>query len=230
MARVLLPLPSRDFDPTEAAVCWKVLCRLGHQVAFATPDGRPAVADDVMVTGEGLDPWGFVPVLKRIKIIGAMLRADAEGRRSYAEMLVDPAYTAPLRWDELRVGAFDGVVLPGGHRARGMREYLESETLQRLVALFFETGKPVGAICHGVVLAARSVDPRSGRSVLHGRKTTALTWSLEKAGWTFGRIGRFWDPDYYRTYMESSGESAGYRSVEAEVTRALASPDRKSVV
>jgi putative intracellular protease/amidase len=119
---------------------------------------------------------------------------------------------------------FDGLVLPGGHRARGMREYLESDVLQRVVTAFFTAGKPVGAICHGVVLAARSIDPRTGKSVLYGRKTTALTWALEKAGWTFGRIGRFWEPNYYRTYMEGDGDAAGSRSVEAEVTGVLASP------
>ena len=36
---------------------------------------------------------------------------------------------------------------------------------------------------------------------------------------------RFWDPTYYRTYVEEPGEPKGYRSVQAEVTRALASPD-----
>lgn len=224
MARVLVPLPSRDFDPTEAAVSWKVLGRLGHDVAFATPDGREAVADDVMVTGEGLDPWGLVPVLKRIKVIGAVLRADSEGRAAYARMLEDPAYRAPLRWDELRADDFDGVVLPGGHRSRGMREYLESDRLQRMVAGFFAADKPVGAICHGVVLVARSIDPRTTRSVLFGRKTTALTWPLENTAWKIARIGRFWDPAYYRTYMEEAGEAPGYRSVQAEVTRALSSP------
>ena len=224
MARVLIPLPSRDFDPTEAAVSWKVLARLGHAVSFATPDGRAAVADDVMVTGEGLDPWGFVPLLKKVKVIGAVLRADFAGRAAYDAMLRDAAYRAPLRWTDASAADFDGLVLPGGHRARGMREYLESDVLQRLVAAFFAAGKPVGAICHGVVLAARSTDAATGRSVLHGYRTTALTWALENAGWTFGRVGRFWDPNYYRTYREEPGEAAGYRSVQAEVTRALASP------
>ncbi len=234
MAKVLIPLPSRDFDPTEAAVSWKVLRGLGHLVSFATPNGLPAIADDVMVTGEGLDPWGFVPGLRKLKVIGAVLRADAEGRKAHAEMQRDGtlplakrrgSYATPLRWEEAAAADFDGIILPGGHRARGMREYLESPTLQSLVASFFAVDKPVGAICHGVVLAARSVDPLTGKSVLHGRKTTALTWALEKAGWTFGRIGRFWEPGYYRTYDEEAGEPAGFRSVQAEVTRALASPD-----
>ncbi len=225
MARVLIPLPRRDFDPTEAAVSWKVLRGYGHEVLFATPDGRAAVADDVMVTGEGLDPWGFLPVLRKVKVIGALLRADAEGRKAYAQMIRDPNYETPMHWLALDAARFDGLVLPGGHRARGMREYLESEALQAVVVDFFAAGKPVGAICHGVVLAARSIDPATGRSVLFGRTTTALTWALENAGWKLGRIGRFWDPGYYRTYSEERGEEAGYRSVQAEVTRALASPE-----
>jgi putative intracellular protease/amidase len=46
MARVLFLLPALDFDPSEAAVSWQVLVNAGHVVCFATPDGRPAVADD----------------------------------------------------------------------------------------------------------------------------------------------------------------------------------------
>jgi putative intracellular protease/amidase len=80
----------------------------------------------------------------------------------------------------------------------------------------------VGAICHGVLLAARSIDSSTGRSVLYGRKTTALTWSLERTAWRVARLTRFWDRDYYRTYTEEPGEPAGYMSVQAEVTRALA--------
>lgn len=224
MARVLIPLPSRDFDPTEAAVSWQVLRRLGHEVVVATPDGREGQADPIMVTGHGLDPWSRVPLLGKLRLIGALLRADAAGREAYEQMRGDPAFRNPSRWDDLRASDYDGLLLAGGHRARGMREYLESPVLQGLVGEFFAAGKPVGAICHGVVLAARSPHPGSGRSVLYGKKTTALTWALEKSAWSVARIGRFWDPDYYRTYREKAGEPAGYWSVQAEVTRALADP------
>ncbi|MFO1385859.1 MAG: type 1 glutamine amidotransferase domain-containing protein [Chitinivorax sp.] len=52
---VIVPIPSHDFDPTEVAVSWKVLCDAGHQVYFATPDGAPGRADPLMLSGEGLD-------------------------------------------------------------------------------------------------------------------------------------------------------------------------------
>lgn len=223
MAHVLIPLPSLDFDPTEIGVSWSVLAGRGHRVSFATPDGQPGQADLIMVSGRGLDPWSPVPVLGQLKLIGLLLRANADARRAYGEMLAAPAFQAPARWDTLGVAGYDAILLGGGHRARGMRPYLESPMLQGLVADFFAADKPVAAICHGVLLAARS-QAADGRSVLHGRKTTALTWKQEKAASALAHIGRFWDPDYYRTYLEAPGQADGYMSVQQEVTRALAAP------
>ena len=224
MARVLILLPARDFDPTEAAVSWQVLANAGHVVIFATPDGRAAAADDMMLTGEGLDPWGQIPLLRNLPLIGLLMRANGDGRKAYAAMLADPEYRAPLRWDSVNESEFDGLVLPGGHRALGMREFLESDTLQHLVASFFEQQKPVAAICHGVLLAARSISRRTGRSVLYRYRTTALTWAFERSAWKIASITRFWDPNYYRTYMEKPGQPEGFMSVQQEVTRALADP------
>ncbi len=225
MASVLIPIPARDFDPTEVAVSWSVLKRLGHAVAFATPDGGPGQADEIMLTGQGLDFWGFAPGLKRIVALGRLMRANADARRAYAAMQLDPAFQHPLSWRQVRRDSFDGLLLPGGHRARGMREYLESEVLQKLVAEFFAAGLPVAAICHGVLLAARSRIADGSRSVLFGRRTTALTWTLERAGWRVGQVVRFWDPNYYRTYNDGPDRPTGYMSVQQEVTRALARPE-----
>ena len=213
MSIVLMPIPARDFDPTEVAVSWFMLTALGHEVIFATPDGRPGAADDIMLTGRGLP------------LVGRLLRANADGRAAYTAMLADPAFQAPLRWSDIATTAFDGLLLPGGHRARGMREYLESPPLQTAVVQAFAAKKPVAAICHGVLLAARSLDPATGRSVLHGRKTTALTWALERSASALAHIFRPWDRNYYRTYLEAPGQPAGFMSVQAEVTRALARPD-----
>src|SRR6476646_9052324 len=134
MAKVLIPIPHRDFDPSEAAVSWSVLKRLNHSVAFATPDGKPGQADDLMLTGEGLDIWGFIPGVRQLVAIGRLMRANADARRAYAALEKDPAFAAPLKWGDVRRQDFDGLLLPGGHRARGMRDYLESEILQKLVS------------------------------------------------------------------------------------------------
>jgi putative intracellular protease/amidase len=224
MVTVLVPLPAYDFDPTEVAVSWRVLSAAGHDVRFATPSGHPARADDLMVTGRGLDPWGAIPGVNRVTLVGRILRADKAARAAYAELLQDEAFGSPLHWGAARRSAFDALLLPGGHRARGMRAYLESPEVQQMAVDSFRAAKPVGAICHGVLVAARAVDPVTGHSVLYGRRTTALTWSLERRAWGMTRYTRFWDANYYRTYMEEPGQPWGYLSVQQEVTRALADP------
>jgi putative intracellular protease/amidase len=224
MGTVLIPIPDRDFDPTEVAVSWQVLKANGHQVVFATESGAPGVADDIMVSGRGLDFWSALPVLGAITIVGRMLRANKDARCAYQDMLQSAEYQHPSSWTETTLDGVDALLLPGGHRARGMRSYIDSDTLHRLVVDAFARGLIVAAICHGVLLAARSVDPATGHSVLYERRTTALTWALERTAWRLTRITRFWDRDYYRTYSEEPGQPAGYMSVQSEVTRALKNP------
>lgn len=181
---VLMPLPSTDFDPTEAGVPWRALRGAGFDVVVATPDGRPAAADPRMVTGEGLGVWRGV------------LRADAHGRDAYDALCEDAAFRAPLPYDALAADHFDALLLPGGH-AKGMRVYLESQRLQAVVAAFFDADRPVGAICHGTLLAARSTSPGTGRSALWGRRTTGLQRRQELLAWS---LTAAWLGDYYRTY------------------------------
>ena len=158
-----------------------------------------------------------------------LLRADRYARSAYRQMQNDPQFQQPKRYDALRVDDYDALLLPGGH-AKRVKAYLENPALQAFVADFFEArsaagqAKPVAAICHGVVLAARAKSKTTGKSVLHGRKTTALTWQLERSAWHLTKyFARFWDPDYYRTYRESGSEAPGYWGVEQEIRRALAS-------
>jgi protease I len=199
MSRVLIPLPPTDFDPTEAAVPWKILKEEGIKIIFSTPTGSPACADPRMVTGQGLGPWS------------SLLRADNNGRRAYEEMIVSEEFKNPLRWSQIEHEEYHGLILPGGH-APGMKLYLESATLQTLVSQFFSANKLVAAICHGVVLASRSRN-LSGKSVLHGRKTTALLKSQELTAWAMTCL---WLKDYYRTYPET---------VQSEVSRHLATSE-----
>jgi len=206
LATILVPLPRSDFDPTEAGVPWRVLTDAGHAVLFATPDAAPAQADPRMLHGTGLG------------LLAPLLRAQGSAVADHDRMARSAAYRSPIAWrdiaDGVAAGRFDALLLPGGH-APGMREYLESAQLQSAVAGFFERGCPVGAICHGTVLAARSRVAHgsdAGRSVLYGRRSTGLTRQLEMLAW---RLTRHRLGDYYRTYP---------RPVQDEVAAALRSP------
>ncbi len=179
MARVLIPVPSTDFDPSETGAPWAVLTEAGHEVTFATPDGQVASADPIVLRGVLLGQLGPVP----------------DARRAYDAMIASPASQKPVRWDEVDPDAYDGLLLPGGH-AQGMRPFLESSEVQRVTRAFFDQRKPTAAICHGVIVAART-QGEDGRSVLHGRRTTCLPKYMERiAYWiTAWKLGR-----YYRTY------------------------------
>jgi putative intracellular protease/amidase len=193
--RVLIPLPDRDFDVTEVAVPWRVLRDAGHQVVFATEqEGTLPAADPRLLDG----------------VLFGQLGAAAEAKDYYAELTRDAGFTATRAWAGLDATAFDGLLLPGGH-APGMRQYLDSPVLREQVARFWATGKPVGAICHGVLVLARTRDT-AGRGLLASRRTTCLPKYMERLAYltTSWRLGR-----YYRTYPAY---------VEDEVKAALDNP------
>jgi putative intracellular protease/amidase len=182
---VLIPIPSYGFDPTESAIPWHKIVMHGHRVVFATPDGHPAQADIRMVTGVDL-PF----------LLKNTLMADVAAVASYQQMAKTQEFLHPISYDQIRPGDYDALLLPGGHD-KGMRLYLESSILQKAVATFFDQRKPVGAICHGTLLAGRSQSSLTGRSVLWGKKTTGLTYNQELIAYNLTRL---WLGDYYRTY------------------------------
>jgi len=194
---ILMLLPQVDYDPTESAVPWAALKDAGYDVRFATPDGAPAFADGRLVT------TGFGP-------LSLMLMTKRPVLERYREMTQDAAFRSPQRYEDVDADALQGLVIPGGH-AQGVKTLYDSPVAQDIARAVCTSGKPVGAVCHGVMLLARAIDPATGRSVLYGRKTTALTAMLELSGWliTAPFLG-----SYYRTYKQT---------VQAEVTAALAS-------
>src|SRR5207253_10584688 len=114
----------------------------------------------------------------------------------YADLRSDAEFRAPMAWADVEPGEYDGLILPGGHAPR-MRQYLGSEALRTKVAEYWGLGRPVGAICHGVLVLARTRDRATGRSLLYGRRTTCLPKYMERSAFvtTAWRLGR-----YYRTY------------------------------
>jgi putative intracellular protease/amidase len=191
-----MPLPDHEFDVTEVAVPWRMLTDAGHEVCFATEFGGAApAADQRLLDG----------------VLFGRLGAAAEPAGFYRQLTAARGFQSPVAWGEIEPASFDGLVLAGGH-APGMRQYLGSAVLREKVGQFWALGRPVGAICHGVLVLARTVDPATGHSVLYGRTTTCLPKYMERNAFllTAWRLGR-----YYRTYPEY---------VQDEVVAALSDP------
>jgi putative intracellular protease/amidase len=181
-AKVMIPLPDRDFDTTEVSIPWKQFVEAGLHVTFSTETGQMGQADPRLLTG----------------VIFGQLGAKPDAIAAYRELEKNEAFQHPIPYESIDPQEYDLLLLPGGH-AKGMRQYLQSKVVQHKALEFLKLNKVVGAICHGVLVLARTIDPETGRSVLYGRKLTGLTKRLESAGYylTFWRLG-----DYYRTYPE----------------------------
>ena len=196
--RILIPLPDRDFDTTEVAVPWRVLRDRGHEIVFATErGGNTPETDQRLIDG----------------VLLGRLGAEPEAIEFYEQLTAADEFHRPIAWSAIEPGAYDGLLLPGGH-AQGMRQYLGGAELHGKVADFWKLDRPVAAICHGPVVLARSIDPDTGRSVIAGRRTTCLPKYMERGaflltGWRLGR--------YYRTYPAY---------VQDEVTAALNDPSQ----
>tara|TARA_R110002072_G_scaffold534_6_gene4086 strand:- start:258568 stop:259323 length:756 start_codon:yes stop_codon:yes gene_type:complete len=196
--KVLFPLPASDFDPTETGVSWEYLQE--HDITFATPKGDIPSCDPIMLHGKGLG------------VLAPLLVADKNGKLSYDKMIKSDEFKNPIAYDQIIPDEYDVLILAGGH-AKGMRPYLESEILQRVVGHFFDEHKVVGAICHGLVLVARSNSLKTGEAVLKGRKTTSLLKSSEMLAYHLTKRSM---GEYYLTYPGLTVEDEVKASLEKE--------------
>ena len=176
MKRVLVPLPSLGSDPSEVAIPTLMLMENNIEVVFATPDGNKAEVDPRMLTGQDLGLLKF------------SLAARKDAVNACMTLQAMDSFCQPIAYAELDCQSYDAIYLPGGHD-KTVKPYLESETLQQLIVQFFQANKLVAAICHGVVLVARSIDQQTGKSVIYHYNTTALLNKQEKLAYQLTRGG-----------------------------------------
>ncbi len=188
--KILIPIPSYGFDTTEVSIPWKLFLENNFEVVFATPNGEKGVTDKSMLDGS------------KLGLLKSVLMARKDAVEAHNELIKINSFCNPLKYSELKESDFDALLLPGGHD-KPVKEYLESAILQNLIVDFFNANKPVAAVCHGVILVARSIDPKTGKSVLHNLKTTSLLKSQELLAYNLTRL---WLGDYYLTYPEITVE------------------------
>jgi putative intracellular protease/amidase len=160
---ILMPIPDHDFDPTEASIPWMACNSRGWSVVISTENGNVPEADSNKLHGP----------------LPGLLTASKKARVAYQKMTQDPYYQHPIRYAEINPGDYHALLLPGGDGLR-MRQYLESVVLQDKVLQFWQQGKLIGAICHGILVMARTINPETQRSVLYGYKVTAPPKSLDR--------------------------------------------------
>lgn len=80
--------------------------------------------------------------------------------------------TLPLASFLGKSGDFDAIFFPGGHGP--MYDLAIDETSQKLIAEFWDAGKPVASVCHGPA-ALVNVKTSSGGYLIDGKKVTGFS-------------------------------------------------------
>ncbi|ACB65664.1 ThiJ/PfpI domain protein [Burkholderia ambifaria MC40-6] len=116
----------------------KALLDAGHQVAFATPEGKAPTMDTTSA-----DKMYF--------------NGDEKAMRDYRALLDKLQITSRVhspvislsRVEQIGYGHFDAVYVPGGHAP--MQDLLSSPAVGRLLADFHARGKTTALVCHGPI-------------------------------------------------------------------------------
>ena len=105
---------------------------------------------------------------------------DFEGAQTYSEK-PGHNFTLNATFADVKITDYDALVIPGGRGPEYLRGY---ENVRAAVRHFFDTNKPVAAVCHGAQLLA-------GAGVLKGRTCSAYPAcraEVELAGGTYADI------------------------------------------
>lgn len=98
MKKVLMVLPSKDFDVTETSVPWKKLTSSGQvRVEFTTEDGAPGACDPLLLNG----------------VIFGQLGAANEAKEFYGQMEASIEFQNPKKYTDGDWMDYHALILPG---------------------------------------------------------------------------------------------------------------------
>ncbi|MDG2518474.1 type 1 glutamine amidotransferase domain-containing protein [Lysobacter soli] len=164
--KILMVLTSHDrlgdtgektgFWLEEFAAPYYVFTDAGAQVTVASPRGGQPPIDP-----KSDDPSNQTPAQDRFKV-------DARTQAVLANT---------KRLDSVSADEFDAVFYPGGHGP--LWDLAEDPASIRLIETFYESGKPVAAVCHapGVLRHVK----HEGEPLVKGKRVTGFTNSEEEA-------------------------------------------------
>jgi protease I len=137
MSKKILMITGDYTEDYETMVPFQTLLAVGHEVHAVCPDKK---SGDTVATAIH----------------------DFEGDQTYSEKR-GHNFTLNASFDEIDVADYDALVIPGGRAPEYLR--LNGDVIA-MVRHFFETDKPVAAICHGAQLLAAA-------GVLEGKSCSA---------------------------------------------------------
>ena len=146
-------------------------CGEQKPVPATEPSALPLAGTQVAVlTGNGVqDLEATVPIgyLVSYGATTTVIGADTGEVTAYnSDLTVMVAHTV----DEVDVDHFDALIIPGGHAPEALRQ---QEAVVEFARAFFQSGKPVAAICHGPQILVTA-------GVLEGKQATCYSGMKEE--------------------------------------------------
>lgn len=141
----------------ELAAPYYVFKEVGADITVASPKGGPVP----------LDPksQGIIIATRNTK----RFLKDGEAMNFISDSMV---------LSEIKADDFDAVFLPGGHGP--LWDLADNKILKQLLEAFDTDGKPIGAVCHGVV-GLVSLQNDQGEFLVKGKRLTGFSNSEEES-------------------------------------------------
>lgn len=127
----------------------KLLLDAGHQVTFATPQGKAPTLDRSSV-----DKMYFnndAAELKRYEALLAQLKITSVAQSPVVSL---------ARVEQMGLDRFDALYIPGGHAP--MQDLLTSASLGRVLTHFHGKGKTTALVCHGPIALLSTLPDAKG--------------------------------------------------------------------
>lgn len=127
----------------------KMLLDAGHEVTFATPEGKAPTLDQ-----NSIDVMYFNGSAAALKEHQALLDKLAITSSTHSPVI------SLSRVEQIGYGRFNAVYIPGGHAP--MQDLLRSPALGRLLTDFHRNGKTTALVCHGPVALLSTLENANG--------------------------------------------------------------------
>ena len=170
---------------------WDALRVAGHEVTLATRFGQKPLP-----IGVSMDPQFMDPV-RNLSI------NPPEVVRRVDELLDGPEWDQPIRFTDIRMSEYDGIVLVGGPGSA--LDMVGNPNIHRILLEAYRSDKLIAALCYTVGCLAFTRDPERGhKSIIYGRTVVAhpADWDLvDDIGYTLYRA----TPENHGTDIVTAG-------------------------
>lgn len=145
---------------------WDALKKAGHQLTLATRFGKKPLPLKLSMDPNFIDP-----------VQNAPMNPPAIVKRNQ-ELLDGPEWASPITYADIKVDDYDAIVMVGGPGSA--LDMVGNPKIHEKLVEAVQKNKLIGALCYTVGCLVFARDPRTNKSIIHGKTVVA-----HPAAWDF---------------------------------------------